>query len=75
MASPISFTIELRRCWTTERVMGSILADILTRSSKHHRQSVTATSASAPDAASMIACISASVIGVHLRLPSCLSCI
>jgi hypothetical protein len=36
-------------------VMGSILADILTRSSKHHRQSVTATSASARDAASMIA--------------------
>src|SRR3954469_17269258 len=32
MASPISFTIELRRCWTTERVMGSIFADILTRS-------------------------------------------
>ena len=30
MASPISFTIELSRCWTTERVMGSILADILT---------------------------------------------
>ena len=29
MASPISFTIELRRCWTTERVMGSIVADIL----------------------------------------------
>ena len=29
MASPISFTIELRRCWTTERVMGSILADIV----------------------------------------------
>src|SRR5438094_299439 len=29
MASPISFTIELSRCWTTERVMGSILADIL----------------------------------------------
>ena len=28
MASPISFTIELSRCWTTERVMGSILADI-----------------------------------------------
>src|SRR3954463_4228728 len=29
MASPISFTIELSRCWTTDRVMGSILADIL----------------------------------------------
>ena len=29
MASPISFTIELSRCWTTERVMGSIVADIL----------------------------------------------
>lgn len=28
MASPISLTIELRRCWTTDRVMGSILADI-----------------------------------------------
>ncbi|MGY4230725.1 hypothetical protein ACVMIH_008086 [Bradyrhizobium sp. USDA 4503] len=29
MASPISFTIDDRRCWTTERVIGSILADIL----------------------------------------------
>src|SRR4051794_38842808 len=29
MASPISFTIELSRCWTTDRVMGSILVDIL----------------------------------------------
>ena len=29
MASPISFTIELSRCWTTDRVMGSILADII----------------------------------------------
>ena len=28
MASPISFTIDERRCWTTERVIGSILADI-----------------------------------------------
>ena len=28
MASPISFTIDDRRCWTTERVIGSILADI-----------------------------------------------
>ena len=40
MASPISFTIELRRCWTTERVMGSILADIfalLPWSSRYNR--------------------------------------
>src|SRR4029077_4288148 len=29
MASPISFTIELSLCWTTDRVIGSILADIL----------------------------------------------
>ena len=45
MASPISFTIELSRCWTTERVMGSILADIylvirfvgwVERSETHH---------------------------------------
>ncbi len=28
MASPISFTIELSRCWTTDRVMGSILLDM-----------------------------------------------
>src|SRR4051794_703781 len=28
MASPISFTIELSRCWTTDRVMGSILVDM-----------------------------------------------
>src|SRR5260221_9647583 len=40
MASPISFTIELRRCWTTERVMGSILADIdalLLETSRYNR--------------------------------------
>src|SRR4051794_18200660 len=29
MASPISFTIELRRCWTTDRVMGSIFGGML----------------------------------------------
>src|ERR1700743_3130172 len=28
MASPISATIELSRCWTTERVMGSTVADM-----------------------------------------------
>ena len=28
MASPISATIELSRCWTTERVMGSTDADM-----------------------------------------------
>jgi hypothetical protein len=30
MASPISATIEESRCWTTERVMGSIVADMET---------------------------------------------
>jgi hypothetical protein len=28
MASPISFTIELSRCWTTDRVIGSIAMDM-----------------------------------------------
>jgi hypothetical protein len=31
MASPISFTIEDRRCWTTERVMGSIILALHSR--------------------------------------------
>ena len=78
MASPISFTIELRRCWTTDRVMGSILADIITRSCwalpvLAERQSTAAISPAAPDAASMIARIPASVIGVDnaINPPAC----
>src|SRR3974390_3107613 len=34
MASPISLTIELSRCWTTDRVMGSITAVIRSLGSK-----------------------------------------
>src|SRR5450631_2191498 len=69
MASPISLTIELSRCWTTDRVMGSILADMPCCSScldvlDAGYQSEADTSDSAPDTASMMASISVSVIGV-----------
>src|SRR5882724_11907804 len=65
MASPISLTIELSRCWTTDRVMGSILADIVALLFLNYvGQSEADTSDSAPDTASMMASISASVIGV-----------
>src|SRR5215475_5456461 len=37
MASPISATIELRRCWTTERVIGSTISDMQALTSPSER--------------------------------------